>query len=103
MQTKIEKLTKDFAHSVVRIIANAVSSNGVATAVSPAAANATPKPRGMAALSAEERSVVATKAALTRKRRKAARKAVETKKRLAAEKLAQTAKATPTKKTTKAA
>jgi hypothetical protein len=39
------------------------------------------KPRGMAALSAEDRSVVARKAALTRKRRAAGRKAATTRKR----------------------
>lgn len=64
MKAEIQKATDEFVSKLTQIMSGTTGG----------------KPRGMATLSAEARSLVAKKAAATRKRRAAARKAAETRK-----------------------
>lgn len=73
MRDAIERLSREFANNILRVIADTAA----ATIKAPAAEA---KPRGMAALSFEKRQEVARRAAQTRKRRASARKGAETRK-----------------------
>jgi hypothetical protein len=76
MDAQIKKLSDAFVDGVLQTVREALVGNLRNISV-------VPKPRGATYLTPEERSVIAKKAALTRKRRAAARKAVDTKRRQA--------------------
>jgi hypothetical protein len=69
MKNEIQRLTNTFVTSILGVFNKSIK------------AVTLPRPRGLAALSPAERSVVALKAAQTRKRRAAANKAVATRKK----------------------
>lgn len=84
MRDAIERLSREFANNILRVIVDtagaAIKAEPVTTAPEKGSAVSKGKPRGLAALPFEKRQEIARRAAQTRKRRQAARKGVETRK-----------------------